>query len=243
MGKEHQHPDPIPANGPPNKQPGYNEVSEHNAIRKQPSDPPPLSIEEPECERPNTSQRVVSGDREHAGKAGRRIVCSGERERQHSARKRGPTGHHEDEDAAPKRERPKERVDPDPGPPRLAHERGTRRGQMPLLASGRCLTLWFVIPSRAEVLQPALISLVGLVFACVALAIFGTGTAFFWGQPYSALVLGSHCRAGYADGPTNRPRSPSPKLSLFDLAALLVCGVGRVLSPAGAIEQPPTDQR
>jgi heme A synthase len=48
------------------------------------------------------------------------------------------------------------------------------------------------IPSRAEVLQPALIALVGLVLACAVLAISGTGSVFFLG----AAVFGAG--AGFA---------------------------------------------
>ena len=137
--KERQHSNPIPANGPTNKRPGNQQVATHSPISQQPSNPPPLSVEQPERERPNTAKRVVGGDREDASKARRWIMRRGERKRQQSPSKRRPAGHNQDQDAASKRERPQERVDPDPSPTSLARERRTRYGRY---ASQLCGSHW-----------------------------------------------------------------------------------------------------
>ncbi len=122
MGKERQHPHPVPSDGRTNKKPGHKQVANHGPIGKQACDPPSLCVDEPKRKGPNAAKRVVNGDPEHASKAGRGIMRGGERKRQQSASKRRTAGHEQDQDAAPKRESPKERVGLDPSPPRLAHE-------------------------------------------------------------------------------------------------------------------------
>jgi hypothetical protein len=97
----------LPLNRPtsgPNSEPGPLQ-RQMGKEGKHPSDLSLLGIDDPERERPDAAKRVVSGDREHASKARRRVMCSGERKRQQPLGKREPTWYDQDQDAGPQCER------------------------------------------------------------------------------------------------------------------------------------------
>ncbi len=48
MGKEREHTNSIPGNGPPDKRRGNKEVTDHGPIGQQPSGPASLSVDEPQ---------------------------------------------------------------------------------------------------------------------------------------------------------------------------------------------------